>query len=272
LKHIRKRLTYANVMSSIAVFLVIGGGAAFAALGKNTVGTKQLKKNAVTTAKIKKNAVNAAKIKSGSVNAAKLANGSVLGEKLAGGAVGTDQLADNAVTTSKIANDAVTGDKVKESTLGEVPSAANATNATNATNAANALTAVKALGAASPETLASGETETGLFYGIETPGTGNSGFVSAVISFPFPLASPPTENYRPIGSLPDAACPGTAKEPEAAPGNLCAYETVNGTSNTAFFDGAVSNELTKYGDGIAVAVSNQSFNSDLIGTWAVTAP
>jgi hypothetical protein len=67
LKHIRKRLTYANVMSSIAVFLILGGATAFAALGKNSVGSKQLKKNAVTTAKIKKDAVTAAKIKDGSL-------------------------------------------------------------------------------------------------------------------------------------------------------------------------------------------------------------
>jgi len=84
LKQLRKRLTYANVMSSIAVFLVLGG-TAFAAtqLGKNSVGTKQLKKNAVTAAKIKK----------------------------------------NAITTAKIKKDAVTGAKVNEGTLGTVPSA-----------------------------------------------------------------------------------------------------------------------------------------------------
>lgn len=54
MKQIRKRLTYANVMSSIAVFLVLGG-AAFAAikLPKNSVGAKQLKNNAVTSAKVK---------------------------------------------------------------------------------------------------------------------------------------------------------------------------------------------------------------------------
>ena len=70
---IRKRLTYANVMSSIAVFLLLGG-AAFAAsqLPKNSVGTKQLKKNAVTAAKIKKNAVTTAKIKNNAVNGAKV--------------------------------------------------------------------------------------------------------------------------------------------------------------------------------------------------------
>lgn len=84
-------------MSSIALFLVLGGGAAIAAksvLPKNSVGKKQLKANAVTTTKIKR----------------------------------------DAVTTVKIKKDAVTGDKIKESTLGAVP---NATNAVNAQNAAS---------------------------------------------------------------------------------------------------------------------------------------
>lgn len=50
----RKRLSYANVMSSIAVFLVLGGAAVAAIhLPKNSVGTKQLRKNAVTSAKVK---------------------------------------------------------------------------------------------------------------------------------------------------------------------------------------------------------------------------
>jgi len=63
-KRVRKRLTYANVMSSIAVFLVLGGAAVAATqLPKNSVGSKQLKKNAVTTAKIKKDAVTGAKVK-----------------------------------------------------------------------------------------------------------------------------------------------------------------------------------------------------------------
>lgn len=83
---IRKRLTYANVVGSLALFLVLSGATAFAAieLGKNSVGTKELKKNAVTASKIKKNAVTGAKIK----------------------------------------KNAVTGAKVNEATLGTVPSAA----------------------------------------------------------------------------------------------------------------------------------------------------
>jgi hypothetical protein len=76
-KQIKKRLTYANVMSSIAVFLVLGGATAIAAgqLGKNSVGSKQLKKNAVTAAKIKKNAVTGAKVKAGSLTASNFAAG-----------------------------------------------------------------------------------------------------------------------------------------------------------------------------------------------------
>ncbi len=103
MKSIRKRITYANVMSSIAVFLVLGGASALAAshLGKNSVGSKQLKKNAVTTAKIK----------------------------------------NNAVTTSKIKNGAISGSKINLATLGKVPSATNADNATNAGHATNADTA-----------------------------------------------------------------------------------------------------------------------------------
>ena len=106
MKQIRKRLTYANVMSSIAVFLVIGGATAFAALGKNTVGSKQLKKNAVTTKKIK----------------------------------------NNAVTTPKIKDNAVNGAKVNEASLATVPSADKANSANSATTAgtANALSPLEA--------------------------------------------------------------------------------------------------------------------------------
>lgn len=117
MKQIRKRLTYANVMSSIAVFVVLGGGAIAATqLPKNSVGSKQLKKNAVKASKIANNAVNGAKI----------ADGSVTGAELAAGAVTADKLGTAAVATDKIADNAATGAKVDEATLSEVPSAKNA--------------------------------------------------------------------------------------------------------------------------------------------------
>lgn len=92
---IRKRLTYANVMSSIAVFLILGGATAFAA---QKIGSSGLKANSVTTAKIKKEAVTTKKIKK------------------------------NAVVGSKVKDGSLSGADINLSTLGTVPSAANATN------------------------------------------------------------------------------------------------------------------------------------------------
>jgi hypothetical protein len=69
MKNVRGKLTYANVVSTLCLFLLVGGATAFAAvkLAKNSVGTKQLKKNSVTSAKIKNGAVTGAKIKLSSV-------------------------------------------------------------------------------------------------------------------------------------------------------------------------------------------------------------
>ncbi len=76
----RPKLTYANVVATLALFVAVGGASAFAAsqLGKNSVGPKQLKKNAVTTAKIKKEAVTAAKVRKGTLTGTQI-NSSTLG-------------------------------------------------------------------------------------------------------------------------------------------------------------------------------------------------
>lgn len=53
----RERLTYANVMATLAMFLVLGGGAyAATRLPKNSVGTKQVKNGAITLQKLSKSA------------------------------------------------------------------------------------------------------------------------------------------------------------------------------------------------------------------------
>jgi hypothetical protein len=88
MRAVRSRLTYANVMSSVAVFLVLGG-AAFAAtkVGKKSVGPNQLKANAVTTKKIKKNAVTNAKLAGSAVDFAKIAPGTNVVAAATGGPV-----------------------------------------------------------------------------------------------------------------------------------------------------------------------------------------
>lgn len=109
MKHVRKRLTYANVMSSIAVFLVLGGATAFAA---TKIGANEIKANSIKTGKIVKEAVTQGKIKAGAVGNSRLGNGSVSASKLATSAVINSAIADNAVTTGKIADNAVTSSKI----------------------------------------------------------------------------------------------------------------------------------------------------------------
>ncbi|HEX5525914.1 MAG TPA: hypothetical protein VFX44_01810 [Solirubrobacterales bacterium] len=61
---LRRKLSYANAMATIAVFIALGGSAyAVTQLPKNSVGSKQLKKNAVTAAKIKDGTITGQKIK-----------------------------------------------------------------------------------------------------------------------------------------------------------------------------------------------------------------
>jgi hypothetical protein len=125
-KTVRKHLTYANVISSICLFLLLGGGAALAAgkLGKNTVGTNQLKKNAVTAAKVKNGAITGAKIQANAISTEKIADGAVTLAKLGANSVDSSKVIDKSLTGKDVAPESLTGDNIDESTLGEVPNSA----------------------------------------------------------------------------------------------------------------------------------------------------
>src|SRR5215208_2355010 len=104
---IGRRLTYANVVSTLALFLVLAGGAAIAAkVPKKSVGPSQLKANAVTTAKIKANSVTTRKIKRNAVANAKIKDGSVESAKIADGSVGLNELDSDSLPFSKVARKA----------------------------------------------------------------------------------------------------------------------------------------------------------------------
>jgi hypothetical protein len=86
MKRLRGHLTYANVVATLALFIAVGGGAAFAAtkLAKNSVGSAQLKKNAVVTAKIKNKAVTGAKIDTAKLGTVPSATNATNSDKLGG--------------------------------------------------------------------------------------------------------------------------------------------------------------------------------------------
>src|ERR1700753_2814001 len=86
LRAVGRRLTYANVIASLALFLALGGGAVYAASHKaSQVGTGKIKQNAVTAGKIKANAVTQTKIRNNAVTNAKIRQSSVNLEKIAAG-------------------------------------------------------------------------------------------------------------------------------------------------------------------------------------------
>jgi hypothetical protein len=131
-----RRPSYADVVSTLALFAALGGTAfAAATLAPRSVGERQLRPGAVTADKIRKNAVSAPKIMALAVKEGKLAGGAVSAAKLGTGAVTAEKLASGAVGTASIADSAVTGAKVDETTLGRVPFAARADLATEAESA-----------------------------------------------------------------------------------------------------------------------------------------
>ncbi len=133
----KPKLTYANVTSTLALFIALTGATAFAAtkIPDNSVGEFQLRSGAITAKKIRKNAVTAPKIKAEAIKQGKLANGSVTAAKMTQGSVAASSIQEGSVTNAKLAPEAVTGDKALESTFSQVPSANRAQSAAFADSA-----------------------------------------------------------------------------------------------------------------------------------------
>jgi hypothetical protein len=130
---IRKQLTYANVMATIAVVLSLGGASALAAghLAKNTVGTRQLRPSAVTGRKVKDGSLTGADVDAstlGLVPSAQRALSAASADGApptgpAGGDLGGSYpdpaIASKAVTTAKLAEGAVTAAKLAPASVGK---------------------------------------------------------------------------------------------------------------------------------------------------------
>lgn len=88
-RRLRPRLTYSNVVSTLCLFILLGGGAyAAAKLPKNSVGTKQIKKNAVNGSKVADESLTGSDIKAATLGTVPSADRSAE----AGHAADADQL------------------------------------------------------------------------------------------------------------------------------------------------------------------------------------
>lgn len=271
----RPKLTYANVIATIALFIALGGAAVAAGLPKNSVGTKQLKRGAVNTADLRRGAVKAGKIArravvagklgsnavlpgnilNGAVTSAKIGNGAVLARSIKNGVVTTNKLSNDAVTTPKMANGAVT-----------TPILAN-----------GAVTPAKLSEEFGPllGTLKSGQTLRGTFAlggaGKELTATINGQ------SFQFPLANAPAAHvFNPSDAIPGPTvlppgCPGlgSGQTPAAVGGNLCVYVTSATNLKSLVVPPPSVNRL---GFGLEATAEDKEKAFSVYGQWAVTAP
>jgi len=117
---LRSHLTYANAMSTLAVFLVLTGGVAYAA---NTVFSSDIVDNQVYSADVRDDSLTggglaAADLQANSVNGPEIRNNQVRSAD-----VRDDTLSGGGLTGADIANNTLGGNDVDESTLGQVPQA-----------------------------------------------------------------------------------------------------------------------------------------------------
>jgi hypothetical protein len=257
-------MTFANVVSSIALFVALGGSA-YALLPSNSVGTSQLKDGAVTNTKLA----------AGAVTGAKVATNSLTGQQIDAATLGTVPRAGHASTAEKATN---------ADHLGGQPALAYQARVLGKCANHTAITKINTDGtvgcaAAYPTVLPSGSTETGT-YAVRWPAGASGESEDAVVSFPVPLAAAPlgsdcAEACLDGGPVPGDTvdCPGTVTAPKANPGYFCFYPAMSvnvfalsssDPSGTEAGVGALGGEIT--------VGSSSSGDTIARGTWAVTAP
>lgn len=249
MKSRRPRLTYANVVATIALFAALGGVSyAATTLPKNSVGTDQIQAEAVRTGKLAEDAVTASRLSQG------------VRERIA--AAGATPTTTSTPTTS-------TPESVKHAETADT--AARADTAASADTAKNA----EALGGqpagnylTADSVLQSGQTEAGDF--IAAAGNNEAGTV--LVQFWPHLPESVQEGHTkviPEGGGPTTECPGPG---QAAATYMCIYQSFNeGMSFESFISTMPGSIYAGPLSGVMTWRSNQ-FNGLLRGTWAYTAP
>jgi trimeric autotransporter adhesin len=246
---VRKRLTYSNVIASLALFIALGGVAIAAGLPKNSVGPKQIKRGAVTAAKIRKQAVTSGKLASGAVTIGKLAANSVGPGNIGNGAVTTPKLGAGSVIASTIKNGVITTNKLDNEAV------------TTSKLASKSVTAAKLSDEIGPllSTLKTGQTLRGVFD------VGGEKAARGAVSFQFPLLAAPAVTVLKKGET-STNCSGLGggQTPQATAGNLCLYTTEESGSPTL-----TAENNTRLGFGLEIKGAGEV---SAYGQWAVTAP
>jgi hypothetical protein len=270
---LRPKLSYSNVIASIALFVALGGAAVAAGLPRHSVGPNQLKRGAVTSAAIRRAAVTSGKLAPKSVVNGKLGPNAVLPGNIGNGAITSAKIGAGAVIARSIKNNVVTTNKLNNNAVTTAKLAPNSVTTANLVNGSVTPAKLSTEIGGTVSTLKTGQTLRGVFV-VGPSGDKISRFSE---SFPMPLANTPAApkaNVLEIGAT-STACPGitggNAATPQAAAGQLCVYitskagETLEGLE----FDPAATNRL---GFGLSAGFLAPSVENVVRGFWAVTAP
>jgi hypothetical protein len=165
LRKFRPRITYANVVSTIALGLAIGGGTAYAAA---TIGTSNIRYHAVTGSKVATDAVTASKVKNSALSGADIRDNSVTAADVRNGTL---------LAADFAANQLPKGDKGEKgdpasSIFGVVTSGGGLTNFKN-------LTAISGNGAAGTGYTVTANQDVSKCAAVATLDGGNAGSVTA---------------------------------------------------------------------------------------------
>ncbi len=252
----RFKLTYANVVATIALFMALGGVSyAAAVLPKDSVGTEQIRREAVRTGKLADEAVTAAKLGHG------------VRERLAAGEA--QGPAPEKVKYAETAGRAEAADKATAAE--EAETAAHADEADEATHAGDAdelggQPASRYLTA--DAVLASGETEIGDFAASAPTGS----YGSALIQFWPHLPETLQENHIKVigpGGPYSSECPAPG---QAEPTYMCVYQSWN--YNMSFESFTSSTPGSQYAGPISGVMlwAGLATSGNVRGSWAYTAP
>lgn len=258
---LRPKVTYSNVIATIALFIALGGAAVAAGLPKHSVGPKQLKRGAVTPAALRRAAVTSPKLAPKSVIVGKLGPSAVLPGNIVDGGITSRKIAASAVIASSIKNGVVTANKLANEAV------------TTAKLGKGSVTTAKLSDDVAPllGTLRSGQTLRGTFD-VGSTGADAAELARSGVSFQFPLLNAPKTTILKSGQT-SANCGGlgggNAQTPQATGGNLCIYITEEGNLDETTPLQVENN--TRLGFGLA-AKSKIVGAYFALGQWAVTAP
>src|SRR6476469_7620639 len=96
-RRFRPRFTYANVVTTLALFAVIAGGTAIALPGKHRVAADDLRKNSIRAPAIATGAIRTSESKDGSVAGTEIGDGQVSSPDVADQSLGYQDLGSNSV-------------------------------------------------------------------------------------------------------------------------------------------------------------------------------